>query len=105
LNVGLFGFEKKSHLNSVDEVIIKREFLLFFREPGQWIHLSVMLFLMGIFIISISGIRVIIAENYYNDYLKTIIYLVVSLFSIFMVAAFDLPPENGSNYYIRVLGG
>jgi ABC-2 type transport system permease protein len=90
LNVGLFGFEKKSHLNSVDEVIIKREFLLFFREPGQWIHLSVMLFLMGIFIISISGIRIIIAENYYNDYLKTIIYLVVSLFSIFMVAALSL---------------
>ena len=90
LNVGLFGFEKKSHLNSVDEVIIKREFLLFFREPGQLIHLSVMLFLMGIFIISISGIRIIIAENYYNDYLKTIIYLVVSLFSIFMVAALSL---------------
>jgi hypothetical protein len=90
LNVGLFGFEKKSNLNSVDEVIIKREFLLFFREPGQWIHLSVMLFLMGIFIISISGIRIIIAENYYNDYLKTIVYLVVSLFSIFMVAALSL---------------
>jgi ABC-2 type transport system permease protein len=90
LNAGLFGFEKISRLNSVDEVIVKREFLLFFREPGQWIHLCVMLFLMGIFIISISGIRIIIAENYYNDNLKTIIYLVVSLFSIFMVAALSL---------------
>jgi hypothetical protein len=87
---GLFSFDKKSNLNSVDEVIIKREFLLFFREPGQWIHLSVMLFLMAIFIIGISGIRIIIAENYYNDYLKTIIYLVVSQFSIFMVAALSL---------------
>lgn len=85
-----FGFEKKSHLNSLDEVIIKREFLLFIREPGQWIHLSVMMFLMTIFIIGISGIRIIIAENYYNDYLKTIIYLVVSMFSIFMVAALSL---------------
>jgi hypothetical protein len=45
---------------------------------------------MGIFITGISGIRIIIAENYYNDYLKTIIYLVVSLFSIFMVAALSL---------------
>jgi ABC-2 type transport system permease protein len=90
LNAGLFGFEKKSHLNSVDEAIIKREFFLFFREPGQWIHLSVMLFLMGIFMISISGIKIIIAENYYNDNLKTIIYLVVSQFSIFMVAALSL---------------
>ena len=90
LNPGLFGFEKKSHLSSVDEAIIKREFFLFFREPGQWIHLSVMLFLMGIFMISISGIKIIIAENYYNDNLKTIIYLVVSQFSIFMVAALSL---------------
>ena len=90
LNASLWGFEKKSYLNSVDEVIIKREFLLFFREPGQWIHLSVMLFLMGIFIMGISGIRIIIAENYYNDNLKTIIYLVVSQFSIFMVAALSL---------------
>jgi len=90
LNVSLFGFEKESRLNSIDEVIIKRELLLFFREPGQWIHLSVMLFLMGIFMIGISGIRIIIAENYYNDYLKTIIYLVVSLFGIFMVAALSL---------------
>ena len=90
LITGLFGFEKKSLFSSVDEVIIKREFLLFFREPGQWIHLSVMLFLMGIFIISISGIKIIIAENYYNDNLKTIIYLVVSQFSIFMVAALSL---------------
>jgi ABC-2 type transport system permease protein len=89
-NGSFFGFEKKSHLNSVDEALIKREYLLFFREPGQWIHLSVMLFLMGIFIMGISGIRIIIAENYYNDYLKTVIYLVVSQFSIFMVAALSL---------------
>jgi ABC-2 type transport system permease protein len=89
-NNDLFGFDKKSYLNSVDEVIIKREFLLFFREPGQWIHLCVMLFLMTIFIIGISGIRIIIAEYYYNDYLKTIIYIVVSQFSIFMVAALSL---------------
>jgi ABC-2 type transport system permease protein len=87
---GIFSFDKKSRLNSVDEVIMKREFFLFFREPGQWIHLIVMLFLMVIFITGISGIRIVIAENYYNDYLKTIIYLVVSQFSIFMVAALSL---------------
>jgi hypothetical protein len=45
---------------------------------------------MGIFILGISGIKVLLIENYYNDYLKTIIYLVVSLFSIFMVAALSL---------------
>jgi hypothetical protein len=86
----IFSFENKSVFNSIDEAVIKREFHLFFREPGQWIHLSVMLFLMGIFILGISGIKVLLIENYYNDYLKTIIYLVVSLFSIFMVAALSL---------------
>lgn len=86
----IFSFENKSVFNSIDEAVIKREFRLFFREPGQWIHLSVMLFLMGIFILGISGIKVLLIENYYNDYLKTIIYLVVSLFSIFMVAALSL---------------
>jgi hypothetical protein len=89
-NTGLFSFQKDSFFNSLNEVLIKREFHLFFREPGQWVHLGIMLFLMGIFITGISGIKVFLVENYYNDYLKTIIYLVVSLFSIFMVAALSL---------------
>lgn len=89
-NSGLLSFQNDSFLNSLNEVMIKREFHLFFREPGQWAHLGVMLFLMGIFITGISGIKVFLVENYYNDYLKTIIYLVVSLFSIFMVAALSL---------------
>jgi ABC-2 type transport system permease protein len=89
-DAGIFSFNNKSSLKSLDEVMFKREFHLFFREPGQWVHLCVMLFLMGIFISGISGIKILLVENYYNDYLKTIIYLVVSLFSIFMVAALSL---------------
>jgi hypothetical protein len=86
----LMGFEKRSGMNSKDEVLIKREFLLFTREPGQLIHLGVMVFLMIIFMTGISGIKIIVDDSYYNDSLRTIIFLVVSLFSVFMVAALSL---------------
>ncbi len=84
-----FGFERKSRLNVFNETIIKREFWLFFREPNQWAHLLVMIFLISIFISSISGIDIIVLDVY-NQYLKTIIYLVVTLFNVFLVASLSL---------------
>jgi ABC-2 type transport system permease protein len=85
----ILGFNKKSNLNVFDESIVKREFLLFFREPSQWLHLMVMLFLITIFISSISGIDIIILKSY-NQYLKTLVYLIVSLFNVFLVASLAL---------------
>ncbi len=85
----IFGFHKNSYLNEFDESIVKREFLLFFREPSQWLHLLVMLFLITIFISSISGIDIIILKAY-NEYLKTLVYLIVSLFNVFLVASLSL---------------
>lgn len=84
-----FAFHKKSSLNSFDESIVKREFWLFIREPSQWVHFVVMMFLITIFISSISGIDVVILKAY-NEYLKTIIYLVVSLFNVFLIASLSL---------------
>lgn len=88
-NNKFFRFDKNSSLNSFDESIIKREFWLFFREPNQWAHLTVMIVLITIFISSISGINVIIL-NSYNEYLKTIMYLVVTLFNVFLIASLSL---------------
>ncbi len=87
--IQLFGFHKKSVLNGFDESILKREIFLFFREPSQWLHLLVMLFLISIFITSISGIDIVILKAY-NEYLKTIVYLIVSLFNVFLVASLSL---------------
>ena len=84
-----FGFERYSLAKGLDESILKREFWLFFREPSQWMHLLVMLFLITIFISSISGIDIIILEAY-NQYLKTLIYLIVTLFNVFLVASLSL---------------
>jgi ABC-2 type transport system permease protein len=84
-----FRFDKKSILNSFDESIVKREFWLFFREPSQWAHFLVMVFLITVFISSVSGINAIVL-NEYNEYLKTVIYLVITLFNVFLVASLSL---------------
>lgn len=80
---------KKSSFNTLNESIFKREFWLFFREPSQWIHLTVMLILLIIFITSISGIKSIIFETH-NEYLKTVVYLVIMLFNVFLIASLSL---------------
>lgn len=78
-----------SLLNGVNESILKREFLLFFREPSQWIHLLVMLFLITVFITSISGIDITIL-NAYNDYFRTVIYISVTIFNVFLIASISI---------------
>ncbi len=88
-NNKFFRFDKTSTLNSFDESIVKREFWLFFREPSQWAHFAVMIILITVFISSISGINNIILKAY-NDYLKTVIYLVITLFNVFLIASLSL---------------
>lgn len=85
----VFGFERTSWVKGFDESILKREFWLFFREPSQWLHMLVMIFLITIFVSSISGIDIIILKAY-NQYLKTIVYLIVTLFNVFLVASLSL---------------
>jgi ABC-2 type transport system permease protein len=84
-----FGFDKESIFKEFNEAVIKREFWLFFREPNQWVHFLVMIFLIIIFVSSISGIDIIILRAY-NQYLKTVVYLVISLFNVFLVASLSL---------------
>jgi ABC-2 type transport system permease protein len=82
-------FEKKSSLTPGREALVKRELLLFFREPSQWTHFLVMAFLITIFILSISNVDVIVM-NAYNIYLKTIVYLIIYLFNVFLIASMAL---------------
>lgn len=84
-----FSFEKKSSLNPGNEALLKRELLLFIREPSQWTHFLVMIFLIIIFILSISSIDITFL-NTYNTYLKTMIYLIIYLFNVFLIATMSL---------------
>jgi ABC-2 type transport system permease protein len=85
----VFSFEKKSSLKPGREALIKRELLLFIREPSQWAHFLIMFFLISVFILSISNIDVMIL-NAYNIYLKSIIYLTIYLFNVFLIASMSL---------------
>ena len=89
INNGVFSFEKKSSLKPIREALLKRELLMFIREPSQWTHFLVMAFLITIFILSLSNIDAMIL-NAYNSYLKTLIYLIIYLFNIFLIASMSL---------------
>jgi ABC-2 type transport system permease protein len=71
------------------DVLLKKEFLQFFREPGQWIHLSVIVFLIVIFVVSLGGIdgRLL---NAYNYGLRAIIYVVIFSFNLFLISSLSL---------------
>jgi ABC-2 type transport system permease protein len=85
----LFAFERNSILKPLQEVLLKRELLLFIRDPSQWTHFLVMAFLITIFVISISSLDVMIL-NAYDIYLKTIVYLIIYLFNVFLIASMSL---------------
>ena len=82
-------FNSKSLFAPQTDVLLKKEFLQFFREPGQWIHLSVIIFLIAIFIVSLGGIdgRLL---NAYNYGLRAIIYVVIFSFNLFLISSLSL---------------
>jgi len=88
-NNPFFSFENRSWMKSLDESVVKREFWLFFREPNQWLHLLVMLFLITIFVSSIGSIDVIMFETF-NTQLKTLVFLIISTFNVFLIASLSL---------------
>jgi len=82
-------FNNKSFFTQQIDVLLKKEFLQFFREPGQWIHLSVIIFLIAIFIVSLGGIDEGLL-NAYNYSLRAIIYVVIFSFNLFLISSLSL---------------
>ena len=82
-------FSSKSFFAPQIDVLLKKEFLQFFREPGQWIHLSVIVFLIAIFMVSLTGIdgRLLNASNYT---LRAIIYVTIFSFNLFLISSLSL---------------
>ncbi len=82
-----FSFARSSSFIPQTEVLFKKEFWNFFREPSQWIHLTVMLFLIALFTSSIGSIRFITT----NDVrIQSIVYLTIFLFNSFLIASLAL---------------
>lgn len=82
----LLDFENDSIFRSQTEVLLKKEFHQFFRDPSQWIHLGVIIFLIFIFIISIVRVDLISTL----PFLKTVTYLSVFIFNSFLVSSITL---------------
>ncbi|OGU61571.1 MAG: hypothetical protein A2V66_07600 [Ignavibacteria bacterium RBG_13_36_8] len=82
-----FIFEKVSSLKAKTEAILKRDFHLFTREPSQIIHFAVLMFLILIFISSISGLTLLGRGNFL---IKTTIFLVVFLFNALLISTLSL---------------
>jgi len=83
----IFSFAKKSLLNAQSESIIKRDLLMFIREPSQVIHFLILLFLIVVFISSVAGIKFVGLGNYY---LQTMIYLSIFLFNLLFISTLSL---------------
>ncbi|MBU1098854.1 MAG: hypothetical protein KKA84_00510 [Bacteroidetes bacterium] len=67
--------------------ILKKEWLTFFREPSQMIHASVLLFLLLIFISSVSNIPFYGSQN---TQIRSLILLSVFTFNIFLISTLAL---------------
>lgn len=83
----IFSFKNNSILSSITESISKREYHLFMREPTQVFHLLILLFLITIFLSSVSSLTRL---GGLNIFLQTVIYLSVFIFNTFMVATLSL---------------
>lgn len=76
-------FQKSTILQRQTDVLLKKEFLQFFREPSQWLHLAVLVLLMLIFAVSVSRFD----YNYEQPFLQSVTYVVIYLFTAFLIAS------------------
>jgi ABC-2 type transport system permease protein len=79
-------FGTPTFLRPQTEVLLKRDFLLFFREPSQWLHLMLMAILLLIFLISMSTMELKLTQ----PFLQTVSFMVVFLFNGFLIASVAL---------------
>jgi ABC-2 type transport system permease protein len=65
------------------DAFLRRDFWLFFRDPGQWLHLVLLLVLLLVFIVSLGSLELRSAQ----PMLQVTSFLVVFLFNGFLLAS------------------
>jgi len=68
------------------DVLMRRDFWMFVREPSQWLHMMLMLLLLLIFLVSMGSLDL----NLNQPFLQTMTFLVIFLFNGFMIASITL---------------
>jgi ABC-2 type transport system permease protein len=84
--IRLLRFQTPSFLNSQTEVLLKKDFWQFFREPSQWLHLLILFFLIVVFLVSIMTLKLKMTL----PFLQTVSYLIVMTFNGFLIASVAL---------------
>jgi len=79
-------FGREGVLPRPADVVLRRDFWGFFREPSQWLHLLLMLVLLLVFLVSMSSLELRLTQ----PFLQTVSYLVVFLFDGFLIASVSL---------------
>lgn len=79
-------FRRSSRLSPQMDVLLKRDFHLFFREPSQWIHFALMIVLITVFILSISRLNFTLEV----PEIPAFTYLVLFAFTGFLMGALAL---------------
>ncbi|MCF8239990.1 MAG: hypothetical protein K9J16_01285 [Melioribacteraceae bacterium] len=78
---------KSFFLSPFNDSLIKKDFLLFIREPSQIVHFIVLMVLIFVFMFSISGVALIAGSNVY---LQSIIYLILFIFNALLISTLSL---------------
>lgn len=76
-------FQKNTIFQYQTDTLLKKEFLQFFRDPSQWLHLTVLIILMLVFGVSVSRFE----YNYDQPFLQSVTYVVIYLFTAFLIAS------------------
>lgn len=84
--VSFLDFQANSPLGVQTEVLLKKDFWQFFREPSQWLHLVIMIFLVLVFIVSVASARVRMSD----PFLQTVSYSLIMTFNGFLIASIAL---------------
>ena len=82
----LLSFHRQTLPNTQMDVLIKRDFWLFFRDPNQWVHFLLMVLLLTVFVMSMSGLNFSTPQKV----TQTASYIILLLFNGFLVSSVAL---------------
>jgi ABC-2 type transport system permease protein len=82
----MMEFGRRTILRPATDVLVKRDFWVFFREPSQWLHLLLMMLLLLIFLVSLSSMTLKLSQ----PLLQAVSFLVIFLFNGFLIASISL---------------
>jgi len=86
IRLRLFEFGARRLASPQADVLLRRDFWTFLREPSQWLHLILMVMLIIIFLVSMNSLELRMTQ----PFLQAISNTVVFLFNWFLIAAASL---------------